>query len=263
MNGINRVVENVFPESLISYDLFEEWWNSIAELISPDAMDTVSLLTEELNKEKSKIQADEGVSREFCFLFGNGNPVKSSESCRSKLARDFITEGIARRVSEDELRSRIFKFSDLGRVRVVCTFNKDALHLQKSLFTAPSKVSNRSNSSGRLFLGKYRCPKGVKDFIFDPEKRHGLKGHRARQFSVRVPVKGEDIEFGFEIQLMTLLQNAWDRRNHPFYEKVRENMDLSTELMVNDFSCAETLHLVDQQADRNWNKFLTEIKNEK
>ena len=60
---------------------------------------------------------------------------------------------------------------------------------------------------------------------------------------------------------MTLLQHAWDRRNHPFYECIREGEIIETELIVNDFACAETLHLVDQQADRNWELFLKVKKN--
>ena len=134
-------------------------------------------------------------------------------------------------------------------------FLSDVAYLQENLF-----------DGGRL-LGRYDCPKGIKDFVFDPNHRDGLKGHRARQFSVRAP-SGDNETFGFEVQLMTRLQHAWDRRNHPLYEWQREKYDwkdnpTAVRLAVNDFACAETLHLVDQQADRNWSDFLAEKKGEK
>ena len=61
-----------------------------------------------------------------------------------------------------------------------------------------------------------------------------------------------------EVQLMTLLQHAWDRRNHPMYEWTREGGELSARLLINDVALAETLHLVDEQASTNWKLFLSQ-----
>jgi len=112
-------------------------------------------------------------------------------------------------------------------------------------------------------LGKYPLTGPVKDFIFDPGRRDGMKGHRTRQVSFLVPTWKGTRSFGFEIQVMTLLQHAWDRRNHPLYECDRERRDLPVELIVNDFACSETLHLVDRQADENWRMFLDFLKSER
>ncbi len=161
---------------------------------------------------------------------------------------------MASRLTAHELRQRVFGFGDLGRIRIVTDLLSDVDYLGRSLF------------EGGKFLGHYPCPIGIKDFVFDSNRRDGLKGLRARQFSVLAPC-GEGETFGFEVQLMTRLQHAWDRRNHPLYEWQREKLDwkdnpAAVRLAVNDFACAETLHLVDQQADRNWSDFLAEKKGE-
>ena len=187
--------------------------------------------------------------------------LKSVSNIRSKLARDIQDDILnekkkdrvpRERLSEEELKIRVYKFGDLGRIRIIADFPSDIDCLQGELFQQ------------QLFLGVYPCPKGIKDFIFDPNFRDGLKGHRARQFSVRTGVNGE-LDFGFEVQLMTRLQHAWDRRNHPLYEWQRENNDWTenqkaVEIAVDDFACSETLHLVDRQADRNWIRFQDFLK---
>ena len=90
--------------------------------------------------------------------------------------------------TEVSLRQRIQEFSDLGRIRIVADFPSDIAYLQEKLFT------------GKKFLETYNCPKGVKDFVFDPSKRDGIKGHRALQFSVRVPFDGTS-DFSILIKL--------------------------------------------------------------
>lgn len=249
MHEINGIIKQIFPGDLIDYNVFEDWCETIRERVRPGTTDIVSELNKKLKDEKERCTQIEKSPREFWDLFGDENPLKSVSSILSKLERYFFERKQTACVTKEDLEKCIYKFSDLGRVRVVCTFNQDAVYLKKAFF------------KNDKFLEKYECPKGIKDFIFDPDIRDGLKGHRARQFSVNVPVDN-NAAFGFEVQIMTLLQHVWDRRNHPIYEWLREKKDLSTELKVNDFACAETLHLVDQQADRNWANFLKEKNND-
>lgn len=256
--GIECVIQRLFPDHLKGVSAFEDWCSCIREGSQSGAANLVSLLETHLNSAEVKCRKVSGLCRDYWELFGGegDKTIKSVTSIYSKLVRNLKDEKkTAPRETVESLRQKILEFSDLGRVRIVADFPSDVAYLLEKLL------------SGKKFLNKYNCPKGVKDFVFDPSKRDGLKGHRALQFSVRVPFDGIS-DFGFEVQLMTRLQHAWDRRNHPFYEWQREhlgwgNNPAAVELAVNDFACAEALHLVDRQADQNWQQLQKLIKKEK
>jgi ppGpp synthetase/RelA/SpoT-type nucleotidyltranferase len=254
---IDLVVERLFPANLIPFDSFEEWCELVREEVQPAAADLISQLESCLETAKSTC-ATKCNPRSGCWerFGGEGDQlIKSVTSIRSKLARDHLDVIKApQKLTVEDLRKTILEFGDLGRVRLVGDFPSDVICLRDNLL-----VDNK-------FLERYDCPKGIKDFVYDRSKRDGLKGHRARQFSVWVPLDGTT-GFGFEVQLMTRLQHAWDRRNHPFYEWQREHPNwvkspAAVELAVNDFACAETLHLVDRQADQNWQELQTFIRKE-
>lgn len=255
--GIENVIQRLFPDTLQDVSDFENWCSRIRQDAQPGAADFVALLKNHLDLEMAECRKS-GIRRDYWETFGGegDSAIKSVTSIRSKLARDLMDEKrAATKETAESLRQKILKFSDLGRVRIVADFPSDVAHLRKTLF------------SGKKFFGAYNCPKGGKDFTFDLSKRDGIKGHRALQFSVRVPFD-DTTHFGFEVQLMTRLQHAWDRRNHPFYEWQREksewrNNRVAAELAVNDFACAEALHLVDRQADQNWQRLQKLIKKEK
>ncbi len=260
-SDIERVIERLFPEGLEMPEAFDTWVSLIRADIQPDATDLVARLERALSSAKQDSRNSSSLCRDGWELFGGDGErtIKSVGSIRSKLARDLMgAPGVtinSPRLSETELRQQVMTFSDLGRIRIVADFPSDIDFLITSLF------------QNKKFLGCYDCPNGVKDFIFDPGRRDGLKGHRALQFSVRVPVMREE-SFGFEVQLMTRLQHAWDRRNHPLYEWQREHLDWShdgeaVKLAVNDFACAEALHLVDRQADANWKRLQELLMKEK
>ena len=101
-------------------------------------------------------------------------------------------------------------------------------------------------------LGRYPIADSVKDYVRDLSLRHPARGHRAVQFAVRVPPQNLLVE----IQLMTLLQNAWDCRNHPLYEWSREGGPLPVDLSLRDVALAESLYLLDHQATQNFRTFL-------
>lgn len=254
---IESVIQRLFPETLGDVSAFDDWYNSIRQDAYPGGANLVALLEQQMESAKAECYATSDLKRDYWELFGGDGEkvIKSAGSVRSKLARDLMAEKItAKMKTEEDLHRRILEFSDLGRVRIVADFPSDIAFLRKRLFT------------GKKFLDTYTCPKGIKDFVFDPSMRNGLKGHRALQFSVRVPIN-DTTDFGFEVQLMTRLQHAWDRRNHPLYEWQREKPDWvndksAVELAVDDFACAEALHLVDRQADQNWKRLQKLLKKE-
>lgn len=257
--SIEEMIKKYFPDELKEPEAFEDWLSPIRENANPGAVDLLDALEKRLTSEKEIRKKESHIRRDYWELFGgNDKLLKSVSSIHSKLTRDLLDElknpgSALSRQTKEELALRVYGFSDLGRIRIVADFPSDIDHLQKILFDS------------NLFLGLYPCPKGIKDFVFDPRLRDGLKGHRARQFSIRVKIDDHS-DFGFEIQLMTRLQHAWDRRNHPLYEWQRENPDWlkdpkAVELAVDDFACSEALHLVDRQADINWIRLQDKLKN--
>jgi len=84
---------------------------------------------------------------------------------------------------------------------------------------------------------------GPKDFINqEPEKRK--KGHRAIHFIFQV--KFNDRIFLFEVQVMTLLQNAWDRKDHPIvYESERIGKEVSLKTKMRSYAMSEMLFVAD------------------
>lgn len=243
---LEDLIAKRFPEGLCDERAFEEHFEILLDDVRGFATDLVEELETRLTEEATTMHAREGIERDHWWLFGDEEPVKSAGSARSKVARDLEAEEGERaaegpRFTEEELDDLLFGLSDLARCRVICVLEQDLRHLQTELFDENE------------FLGRYRR-RAIKDFVWDPRQRGGLRGHRALQFSVWAGVAPR--EFSFEVQLMTTLQHAWDRRAHPLYEQTREGAKLPDELVVNDFACSEALHLVDQQGARNWEAFL-------
>lgn len=156
---------------------------------------------------------------------------QDGRQARRKLAADLVDDDL----DPAELRARVFALGDLGRFRIVCGLPRDVRTIRRHL----------------VRLRDYRVAR-VKDFVRDPALRKALLGHRAVQF--RMSRDGVHVE----VQLMTTLQHAWDRRNHCFYEwlrlgrKDREAIDLR----VDDHAVAEALHVSDRIADQNFGRFL-------
>ncbi len=248
MLDLEEIIQRRFPEDLSPLQDFEPFFDRLLDEVRGPAMEVMERLETQLEESREHLQQREGMERDHWVLFAETAPVKSAKSARSKVAREIEEEDDAlagARLTAAELRARTLGFGDLARCRVVCTLNQDVYHLHDQLI-----FDDR-------FLKVWPLRSSPKDFVFEPRLRRGLLGHRARQFSAWITTDTTGERFGFEVQLMTTLQHAWDRRNHPLYEQIREGQELPPELRVNDFACSETLHLVDQQSEQNWNEFLT------
>ncbi|MBI5487801.1 MAG: hypothetical protein HY905_10755 [Deltaproteobacteria bacterium] len=194
-----------------------------------------------------KVLAAEGRKRDVWFVTGEDGQslLKSVAAIRSKIVRELAAARTEAPPTLDEVRRMVLAFHDLGRFRVVCTHASDVQAAIRELLGEPPR--NR-------LLGKYPIAGEVKDYVHDLRLRKPKSGHRAWQFAAAV--ESNDGPVFVEVQLMTLLQNAWDRRNHPVYEWTREGKDLPDRWIISDVALAETLYLVDDQAARNWAEFV-------
>jgi ppGpp synthetase/RelA/SpoT-type nucleotidyltranferase len=249
-DSIQQILARRLPTGITADLDFERWLEPLMRRVQVAAQRVNHDVREALRSARDRILEREGGTRTVWHVTGTDGRslMKSMTSVRSKLGRELCRrESDGRlpkgRMSLDQVEKLLLSFGDLGRFRVVCDLSMDVKEALEELLQVEQQ----------LLIGRYEV-RGFKDFVYDLDLREPARGHRAQQFTVEVEEDGYPVLV--EIQLMTLLQNAWDRRNHPLYEWHREGGSLPVELHVNDVALAETLHLVDEQATRNWRRFL-------
>jgi len=236
-------LQSLLPAEIADPDDFDTWF----ELIRQDAQVAVTqvynAVSSALDAKTEVLRAEEGCNRAVWTLTDTTGLIKTTASVRSKLFRELAKVQTGTLPSLHEVEQRVVGFPDLGRFRIVCDFASD---IQCALRVLLDK-------GRRVLLSQYPLRGPVKNYALDLHLRRPDRGHRAYQFAVRVP---DTRQCSVEIQLMSLLQDAWDRRNHPMYEWTREGGRLPGRLVLSDVALAETLYLVDEQAKRNWRAFL-------
>ena len=251
-NSVQQILVERLPEQIRAVRDFEHWFGPLSRRVEVAAARVHGDVSRVLESTKKQIFEQEGVQRKIWFVTGTEKSLKSVASVRSKLGRELCEREKEGRLSDgcmslDRVEKLVLGFGDLGRFRIVCDLSLDVKIAMEVL-----------QAEQDLLLGRYPIHK-YKDFVYNLQLRRPARGHRAQQLTVEVE-EGDRMVL-VEIQLMTLLQDAWDRRNHPLYEWQREGGSLPNELQINDVALAETLHLVDAQAARNWLEFL-EIRRE-
>jgi ppGpp synthetase/RelA/SpoT-type nucleotidyltranferase len=254
---IEQVLRERLPVDLCEQERFDDWYEPLKDAVAFAVTRVHTEVVAALEAERLVVLGHERLKRDVWQIFpkDHGALTKSASSIRSKIGRELCERidserALDGRLSEDQLGRLVLGFPDLGRFRVICDFPPDVARAQKAL------VPNAKKG----LLACYPLKGGrIKDYVFDLELRRPTSGHRAKQFAVRVDEAGEPAVW-IEIQLMTPLQHAWDQRNHLLYEWMREGGELTGELRVNDLAVAETMHLADQQAARNWEMFVKERK---
>jgi len=242
----------VLPVELQSDDGFDRWFEPLKRRIQIAAQKVEDADQAILTAEQHRIQSNERCKRTVYDVFkGGGSLTKSSASIRSKIGRQLLDGNHCRGVlSKMQVKNRILRFPDLGRFRILCSLSSDVEQALRVLLDARK----------RRLAGHYPLVSPVKDYVEDLSLRCPSRGHRARQFAVHVRTGHAAEVVHVEIQLMTTVQHAWDQRNHPIYEWVREGAVLPDNLVIRDVALAETLYLVDEQASRNWKDILDHRK---
>ena len=245
----DRILAKILPKTLRAQEDLERWYISLRCEIDPAVVELHDYVDAWLTREKERVRKRERSTRDVWIIFPDdaAQRTKTLESLRTKLGRDFLKKPPGRRLSCAEVEERIRRMPDLARFRIVCDFSSDVEHLLDRLLVQVDEGTR---------FGRYEVRGPIKDYVNDLSLRDPRRGHRARQFAVAVPVPRSRRFVLVEIQIMTLLQHAWDRRNHAVYEWSRCGGELPACLCINDVALAETLHLVDRQAAENWQEFL-------
>ncbi len=247
---LSDLLDTHLPAEVPDLRSFQRWYEPLKSKVIVVATKIHEEVVSSLRAPEEALLAAEGsVRRRAWTVTGSDGAslLKAPESLRTKVARHLFEKGESLpkgRFSLDQLQKLVFGFEDLARFRVVAELPSDAKKVLKILLPERRKG----------LLGLYPLAGKLKNFVTDLDLRRAGSGHRAMQFSVFGSEGEERIQI--EIQIMTRLQDHWDRRNHPLYEWTRQGGNLPPQLAVNDLALAEALHLMDQQAERNWREFL-------
>ncbi len=243
------LLARMLPEPIRQEEGFARWFEPWRQRIMVAVTEIHGAVTARLDEERRRIYQLEGLFRSVWQVTGtDGRSLrKSAAGVRSKLGREIRSrqnQGTlpAGRLSLEQVEHMVLGFPDLGRFRVLCDYTHDVEQARKILMTRNPPA----------LLSRYPIPGRIKDYAHDLSLRHPARGHRAVQFAVRVP--GQNLLV--EIQFMTLLQAAWDSRNHPLYDWSREGGPLPADLTLRDVALAESLYLLDHQATQNFQDFL-------
>lgn len=151
--------------------------------------------------------------------------IKTVESIIEKLWRDKTGNG--NRYTVDNFHETM---EDIIRFRILCNYLCDTEAMKQIL---PGKMRDWGYES----VGE------PKDFINkEPEERK--KGHRAIHFIFRLEYNNQ--AYLFEVQVMTLLQNAWDRKDHSIvYESERIGEEVPLKTKMRSYAMSEMLFVAD------------------
>jgi ppGpp synthetase/RelA/SpoT-type nucleotidyltranferase len=171
---------------------------------------------------------------------------KSPASLLDKMVRGWDhTTGNSPQFSFDNLHS----LADVGRFRIVANFLSDVRMIAKKIgepYTA-KPATELPEHQGNL-KEEYHLEKKKFENLIDvlPEKRN--KGERCFK-GVFYPTKG--YKLNIEVQIQTLLQEAWDKKDHFLvYEPRRRSEAIQDHHQIEIFSMSEVLYTADLTFDR-------------
>ncbi len=212
--------------SFIEKKIEEEKHETIAFLISASIRNDLDYIRKELPQYGKRMIAETS-------KFNEKINVKQPISILEKIYRS----NIGKEKGEITIENFLEKIDDIIRFRIICNFLSD-------LDTVEEK-----------FIKKLVQRKGIKkisdkvDKIIIPTEER-ISGHRAHLYYFKYGFN--DKYYPFEIQFMTLLQNAWDKKEHNLiyeYQRVNPKNDKLNLEKIKMFSMSELLYIADSYFD--------------
>lgn len=205
----------------------EDWLSRQTLLYKTQALTLVRQLHPVLRRLQSEVEAIEG--RRFFARIDPSNLTKSGASILEKMARLWNNE-----TKPPVAFGNLHELDDLGRFRIVTNFLSDAIRVQEALTTGevPGFEIHRNNFDDEVEL----------------EPRERKSGHRCYKGHFH-PIGQPQVKV--EVQIMTQLQDAWDRKDHSLvYEPMRCGQSLELADRCQMFAMSELLYVADQSFDR-------------
>jgi putative GTP pyrophosphokinase len=220
-------IENRFPPPYNSMERWEEYICDKIKAHSPalqSVMAAVENTIKSLNKEYSK--------KEKRFL---AKVSRGEENIKSPKR---IVEKIISQPDKYTIENFDREMEDIARLRIVCNYLSDIFEVAERL-----KADNSFNACCKIL--------DEKDYIFKNRNRP----HRALQFVLEVPM--QDMPRKVELQIMTLLQEAWDKKDHNLiYEKERIGKEIDQKDKIKMHSMSDLLYIADEFFDSLRKKIL-------
>lgn len=225
----------------------------------------------------------------YVFHTNNPNSKKSWYSVADKICRnleEFLVKDILSTLPTgvpNDLRDRasdlpsmsaeqfikyfLLPMEDVARCRILCNYDSDLEMMDEQIKTKFTPLARKINAVWREDMRKDKRP--------ESGYRFKTGAHRAvhEYFEVKVDGAAQEISCLIEIQLMTLLQQAWDAKQHVLYEikrlleikekdagsvdKDRQDIDLALDGF---HALSGLLMIADEFADETWKGFSKDTK---
>ncbi|MFY0527095.1 RelA/SpoT domain-containing protein [Archangium gephyra] len=173
--------------------------------------------------------------------------LKTPESILEKMARRWENPSHAPPIGFNNLD----ELNDLGRFRIVTNFLSDVAwicqHLEEPFDT---RQRTRLSSQQQTLRQEFRLQANRFEDLIKVHPRKRTSGERCRKglFSPKAP---EHHTRRVEVQILTVLQEAWDKKDHfLIYERRRAGYPVDEEHEQLSFSLSEQLYLTDRAFDQ-------------
>ncbi len=189
----------------------------------------------------------ETAQERFLYRIDDRHVVKSPASILEKMARRWEDVSGPPPLSFNNLD----ELNDLGRFRIVTNFLSDGRWICERL-EEPYDATKRErlSPSQRTLAQEFTLQRNrFEDLIAVPpsKRKSGERCHKGH-FVPRVP---EHRGICIEVQILTVLQEAWDKKDHfLIYERRRAGHRVDPQHEQDSYSLSELLYLADKQFDQ-------------
>jgi len=183
----------------------------------------------------------------FLYRLDDRHVLKTPDSILEKMARRWEDTARAPPICFHNLA----ELNDLGRFRIVTNFLSDVMRLGRHL-EAPFDTTKREalSPSQRVLRQEFSLQGNRFEDLIALAPRDRKSGERCLKglFSPRDP---EHSDCRIEVQILTVLQEAWDKKDHfLIYERRRAGQRVDAEHEQLSFGLSEMLAMADYQFDQ-------------